>query len=177
MEADDPGSAGFVEMAADGIADALFEFWEGFGLGEDGLAEGTSLVAPSGDSSTTKMISSITKGLNATEKTTLVWPVRVRTGCPWLSPTCPECPAATSRIPMAAPTPSSFTMRILHLLVGPARPASSRCGVGWTSRRRGGAGGDRPSTPIVAQLPPDLTRPLSPPPLYPPLPPEGEGKG
>ncbi len=48
MKADDPGAAGFVEMAADGIADALFEFWEGFGLGEDGLAEGTSLVAPFG---------------------------------------------------------------------------------------------------------------------------------
>jgi hypothetical protein len=39
MEADDPGAAGFVEMAADSIADALFEFGEGFGLGEDGLAE------------------------------------------------------------------------------------------------------------------------------------------
>jgi hypothetical protein len=29
MEADDPGAAGFVEMAADSIADALFEFGEG----------------------------------------------------------------------------------------------------------------------------------------------------
>jgi hypothetical protein len=48
MEADDPGAAGFVEMAADSIADALFEFGEGFGLGEDGLAEGLSLVAPFG---------------------------------------------------------------------------------------------------------------------------------
>ncbi len=48
IEADDPGPAGFVEMAADSIADALFEFWEGFGLGEDGLTEGMSLVAPFG---------------------------------------------------------------------------------------------------------------------------------
>jgi hypothetical protein len=48
MEADDPGAAGFVEMAADSIADALFEFGEGFGLGEDGLTEGLSLVAPFG---------------------------------------------------------------------------------------------------------------------------------
>jgi len=37
VESDDPGAAGFVEMAADSIADALFEFGEGFGLGEDGL--------------------------------------------------------------------------------------------------------------------------------------------
>jgi hypothetical protein len=29
MEADDPGAAGFLEMAADCIADALFEFGEG----------------------------------------------------------------------------------------------------------------------------------------------------
>jgi hypothetical protein len=56
VESDDPGAAGFVEMAADSIADALFEFGEGFGLGKDGLTEGTGLVAPS---STRKMISSI----------------------------------------------------------------------------------------------------------------------
>jgi hypothetical protein len=59
VESDDPWAAGFVEMAADCIADALFEFGEGFGLGEDGLTEGPGLVAPSGDSSTKKMISSI----------------------------------------------------------------------------------------------------------------------
>jgi len=29
VESDDPGAAGFVEMAADSIADALFEFGEG----------------------------------------------------------------------------------------------------------------------------------------------------
>jgi hypothetical protein len=29
VEADDPGAAGFVEMTADRIADALFEFGEG----------------------------------------------------------------------------------------------------------------------------------------------------
>jgi hypothetical protein len=43
VESDDPGVAGFVEMAADSIADALFEFGEGFGLGEDGLTEGSAL--------------------------------------------------------------------------------------------------------------------------------------
>jgi hypothetical protein len=48
VESDDPRAAGFVEMAADSIADALFEFWEGFGLGEDGLTEGLGLVAPFG---------------------------------------------------------------------------------------------------------------------------------
>jgi hypothetical protein len=48
VESDDPGAAGFVEMAADSIADALFEFGEGFGLGEDGFTEGLSLVAPFG---------------------------------------------------------------------------------------------------------------------------------
>jgi hypothetical protein len=46
-------------MAADRIADALFEFGEGFGLGKDGLTKGPGLVAPSGDSWTKKMISSI----------------------------------------------------------------------------------------------------------------------
>jgi hypothetical protein len=45
MEADDPGAAGFVEMAADSIADALFEFGEGFGLGEDGLGPRSPLQA------------------------------------------------------------------------------------------------------------------------------------
>jgi hypothetical protein len=58
---------------------------------------------------------------------------------------------------MAAPMPRSFAPRILHLL-GPALPASSRCG---TSLRRAGAEEGRPSTPILAQLPPDLTRPPS----------------
>jgi hypothetical protein len=48
MESNDPGAAGLFEMAEDCIADALFEFWEGFGLGEDGLIEGLSLVAPFG---------------------------------------------------------------------------------------------------------------------------------
>jgi len=48
VESDDPGAAGFVEMAADSIADALLEFGEGFGLGEDGLTEGPGLVAPFG---------------------------------------------------------------------------------------------------------------------------------
>jgi hypothetical protein len=48
VEADNPGAAGLIEMAADSIADALFEFGEGFGLGEDGLTESLSLVAPFG---------------------------------------------------------------------------------------------------------------------------------
>jgi hypothetical protein len=41
--------------------------------------------------------SSRPSGLNATDKTKSVWPERVRTGWPWLSPPCPEFPAATSR--------------------------------------------------------------------------------
>ena len=40
MEPDDLGCLAGVEVAFDGVADLGAEFFEGFGLGEGGLAEG-----------------------------------------------------------------------------------------------------------------------------------------
>ena len=40
VEADDGGDLTFVEVAADGVADGLFEFRDGFGFGEDGGGQG-----------------------------------------------------------------------------------------------------------------------------------------
>jgi len=38
MDPDDAGPAGLVKMAEYRIADRIPQLWEGFGLGEDGLA-------------------------------------------------------------------------------------------------------------------------------------------
>jgi len=45
VEADDGGDLTFVEVAADGVADGLFEFRDGFGFGEDGGGQGACFVA------------------------------------------------------------------------------------------------------------------------------------
>jgi len=48
MEPDDAGAAGLVKIAEHRIADTILQLWESFGLGEDGLAKGVSLIAAFG---------------------------------------------------------------------------------------------------------------------------------